>query len=59
MGQRGPKPGQYTMRMMPAGSPLASAKAGPRYAPGEPDMPVAEVLEVKGGKIVASRVYHG
>lgn len=30
-----------------------------RHAPGEPDMPVAEVLEVKGGKIVASRVYHG
>ena len=30
-----------------------------RQSPGEPDMPVAEVLEVKGGLIVASRVYHG
>lgn len=25
----------------------------------EPDMRVAEVLEIQGGKIVASRVYHG
>jgi limonene-1,2-epoxide hydrolase len=30
-----------------------------RHAPNEPPMPVAEVLEVRGGKIVASRVYHG
>jgi ketosteroid isomerase-like protein len=30
-----------------------------RRLPGEPDMPVAEVLEVEHGKIVASRVYHG
>jgi limonene-1,2-epoxide hydrolase len=30
-----------------------------RHAPNEPLMPVAEVLEVKNGKIVASRVYHG
>lgn len=30
-----------------------------RRVPGEPDMPVAEVLEVRSGKIVASRVYHG
>lgn len=30
-----------------------------RKNPGEPDLPVAEVLEVRGGKIVASRVYHG
>ena len=30
-----------------------------RVVPGEADMPVAEVLEVRGGKIVASRVYHG
>jgi ketosteroid isomerase-like protein len=30
-----------------------------RHAPGEPDLPVAEVLEVVGGLIVASRVYHG
>ncbi len=32
-----------------------------RHAPGEPDLPVAEVLEVDAGsgKIVASRVYHG
>lgn len=30
-----------------------------RHAPGEPDLPVAEVLEVEGGLIVASRVYHG
>ncbi len=30
-----------------------------RHAPGEPPMPVAEVLEVNGGRIVASRVYHG
>lgn len=30
-----------------------------RHAPNEPPMPVAEVLDVKGGKIVASRVYHG
>ncbi len=30
-----------------------------RIVPGEPDMKVAEVLEVSEGKIVASRVYHG
>jgi ketosteroid isomerase-like protein len=30
-----------------------------RRVPGEPDLPVAEVLEVRGGLIVASRVYHG
>jgi ketosteroid isomerase-like protein len=30
-----------------------------RRAPGEPDMPVAEVLDVVDGAIVASRVYHG
>ncbi len=30
-----------------------------RLAPGEPDLPVAEVLEVEGGLIRASRVYHG
>jgi steroid delta-isomerase-like uncharacterized protein len=30
-----------------------------RHAPGQEAMPVAEVFDVKGGKIVASRVYHG
>ena len=30
-----------------------------RHVEGEPDLPVAEVLEVEGGSIVASRVYHG
>ena len=30
-----------------------------RHVDGEPDMPIAEVLECKGGKIVASRVFHG
>ena len=30
-----------------------------RKVPGEDDMLVAEVLEIKGDKIVASRVYHG
>jgi ketosteroid isomerase-like protein len=30
-----------------------------RQVSGEPDMLVAEVLEVKNGLIVASRVYHG
>ena len=30
-----------------------------RHAPHELPMPVAEVLEVKDGKIAASRVYHG
>jgi limonene-1,2-epoxide hydrolase len=30
-----------------------------RHAPGEPDMPVAEVFDVRDGRIVASRVYHG
>jgi limonene-1,2-epoxide hydrolase len=30
-----------------------------RVAPGDADLPVAEVLEVKDGKIVESRVYHG
>jgi len=30
-----------------------------RHAPGEAPMFVAEVFEVRGGKIVASRVYHG
>jgi hypothetical protein len=30
-----------------------------RQCLGEPDLPVAEVLDVRGGMIVASRVYHG
>jgi ketosteroid isomerase-like protein len=30
-----------------------------RQVPGEPDLPVAEVLELAAGKIVASRVFHG
>ncbi len=30
-----------------------------RIVPGEENMPVAEVLEIKNGKIIASRVYHG
>jgi ketosteroid isomerase-like protein len=30
-----------------------------RHVDGEPDLPVAEVLEVAGGRIVASRVFHG
>ena len=30
-----------------------------RKADAEPDMSVAEVLEIKNGTIVASRVYHG
>jgi limonene-1,2-epoxide hydrolase len=30
-----------------------------RHAPGEPALPVAEVFAVRGGRIVASRVYHG
>lgn len=30
-----------------------------RHVENEPDMPIAEVLEIKDGKIVASRVYHG
>jgi hypothetical protein len=30
-----------------------------RVVPGEADMMVAEILEIKNGLIVASRVYHG
>lgn len=30
-----------------------------RRCDGDPDMAVAELLEVAGGRIVASRVYHG
>jgi limonene-1,2-epoxide hydrolase len=30
-----------------------------RHAPNQAPMPVAEVFEVRSGKIVASRVYHG
>lgn len=30
-----------------------------RRVEGQPDMPVAEVLDVEGGLIVASRVFHG
>jgi steroid delta-isomerase-like uncharacterized protein len=30
-----------------------------RHAPGEPPMPVAEAFDVRDGRIVASRVYHG
>lgn len=30
-----------------------------RHSPTEPPMPVAEVFDVRDGKIVASRVYHG
>lgn len=30
-----------------------------RHAPGQPDLPVAEAFDVRDGRIVASRVYHG
>jgi ketosteroid isomerase-like protein len=30
-----------------------------RHVEGEPDMPIAEVLDVRDGLIVASRVFHG
>jgi hypothetical protein len=30
-----------------------------RQVPGEEDMSVAEILEIRNGKIIASRVYHG
>jgi len=30
-----------------------------RQLPGDEDMPIAEVLEVEGGRIVRSRVFHG
>lgn len=30
-----------------------------RHVPGEPDMPIAETLDIRGGVIVASRVFHG
>jgi ketosteroid isomerase-like protein len=30
-----------------------------RHAPGEPPLPVAEAFDVRDGRIVASRVYHG
>lgn len=30
-----------------------------RHADGEPDMPVAEAFDVREGRIIASRVYHG
>lgn len=30
-----------------------------RHAPGEAPMPVAEAFDIDGGRIVASRVYHG
>jgi limonene-1,2-epoxide hydrolase len=30
-----------------------------RHAPGQDSMPVAEVFDLRDGKIVASRVYHG
>jgi ketosteroid isomerase-like protein len=30
-----------------------------RQTRGEPDLPVAEVFDVRGGVIVSSRVYHG
>lgn len=30
-----------------------------RHAPGEPPMPVAEVFDIAGAHIIASRVYHG
>jgi heme-degrading monooxygenase HmoA/ketosteroid isomerase-like protein len=30
-----------------------------RKVDGEPDMPIAEVLDVRDGKIIASRVFHG
>ena len=30
-----------------------------RHVDGEPPMPIAEVFEVRGGRIARSRVYHG
>jgi hypothetical protein len=30
-----------------------------RYADGAEPLPVAEVFDIDGGKVVASRVYHG
>src|SRR5947208_17169401 len=39
MGQRGPKPGQYRMRPIPAGSPVAGKVAPVRFTPGAPARP--------------------
>ncbi len=30
-----------------------------RHLPGEPPAPIAEAFEIRGGRIVESRVYHG
>ena len=39
MGQRGPKPGQYKVRFVPAGAAKAQASGSPRFAMGKPKCP--------------------
>lgn len=51
-----------SMRYLPTALTADSERVFMEYVrkvDGDADMPVAEVLEVRGGKIVASRVFHG
>ena len=51
-----------TLQYMPASLTAGDGRVFMEYVrkvDGEPDMLVAEVLEMKAGSIVASRVYHG
>lgn len=49
---------QYAEQRLTAGSDRVFMEYL-RQVPGEPELPVAEVLECSNGRIVASRVYHG
>lgn len=55
MGLRGPKPGQYKMRPLPAGAAAAGGRAGAgRFVPGVPDCP--PWLSAAARKVWRSRV---
>lgn len=49
---------QYELRTMTSSAHIAVIEYL-RQRPGEPSLPVAEVFEIKGGKIIRSHVYHG
>jgi len=49
---------QYELRSITA-DPRRAVMEYVRRAPGDEDLPVSETLDVEGGLIVASRVYHG
>jgi ketosteroid isomerase-like protein len=46
---------EYVRHVDPGGR----SESGHLHSGGEPDLPVAQVLDIRDGKIIASRVFHG